>query len=224
MGRNGFSLIELVIVVAVGGILMALGLPVFKTVLDSTKSKAAAESVLSGLRFARGEAIKRNVPMRFQLVSALDNTCALSSSSPLWVVNQDDNAAATRSPAGACGAATFTPADDPDPCNAAKVTHPAGNPACNVDPFIAFKSDGRSFTHTTITAINAASAAAATTITFGPLGQVMTNFDGTASMTEVTVTPDNGDAKTWRVRVTGANGGIKFCDPSLAAGLPLACS
>jgi type IV fimbrial biogenesis protein FimT len=220
MRQGGFSLIELVMVIAVGGILMALGLPAFKTVLDSAKSKAAAESVLSGLRFARGEAIKRNVPMRFQLVSTLDNTCALSATSVLWVVNQDDNAAATRSPVAACGAETFTPADDPDPCNAAKVTHPAGNPACNDDPFIAFKSDSRSFSGVTITVVPAA----ATTITFGPLGQVLTNFPPTtASLAQITVTPNNPDAKTWRVRVTGANGGIKFCDPALAAGQPLAC-
>ncbi len=223
MRENGFSLIELVIVIAVGGILMAMGLPAFKTVLDSTKSKAAAESILSGLRFARGEAIKRNVPMRFQLVSSLDNTCALSSASVLWVVNQDDNAAATRSPVGACGAATFIPADDPDPCNPAKVTHPAGNPACNDDPFIAFKSDSRSFSAVTVSAVTA-TATAATVITFGPLGQVLTNFPPTsASISRITVTPDNPDAKTWQVRVTGANGGIKFCDPALAAGAPLAC-
>jgi type IV fimbrial biogenesis protein FimT len=202
---------------AIAGILLALGLPPLKTVVDSTRSKAAAESVLSGLRFARSEAIKRNVPMRFQLVSSLDNTCALSTSSPLWVVNQDDNPALTRSPVGACAAATFTPADDPDPCNPAKVTHPVGNPLCSADPFIAYKSNGRAF-------VGVALLADTSTITFGPLGQVMANFDATASLAQITITPDNPDAKTWRVRVVASNGAIKFCDPALAAGAPLACT
>jgi len=220
MRHAGFSLVELVVVIAVAGILLALGLPSLKTVMDTTKSKATAESVLSGLRFARSEAIKRNVPMRFQLVSSLDNTCVLSTTSPLWVVNQDDNPAATRSPVGMCGAATFTPADDPDPCNPAKVTQPAGNPACNADPFIAYKSSGRAFPGINLVAD-------ASIITFGPLGQVMTNFDTTPSLSQVTITPDNPDAKTWQVRVVASNGAIKFCDPALNPALvpkpPLAC-
>lgn len=217
MRQKGFSLIELVLVMAVAGILLALGLPSLITVMDTTRSKAAAESVLSGLRFARGEAIKRNVPMRFQLVSSLDDTCALSLTSPLWVVNQDDNPALTRSPVGACGAATFTPADDLDPCNPAKVAQPAGNPACAADPFIAYKSGGRTFPGVTL-------AADASIITFGPLGQVITNFDASASLTQMDITPDNPDAKKWSVRVTGINGGIKFCDPDpVDAASALAC-
>ena len=211
MRLNGFSLVELVIVLAVAGILMALGMPSLKTMIDSTKTKAAAESILSGLRFAKSEAIKRNMPMRFQLVSTLGSDCAFSTASALWVVNQEENRALERNPEGKCDLATLTPADG-------DVLDPA-------EPYIAFKSDGKVYTGLTVDAVDVA-AAGASIITFSPLGQVISNLDGSATLTNITVTSDNADAKTWSVRVTGTNGSIKFCDPDpavLAAGSPLAC-
>ena len=56
----GFTLIELMIVIAITAILTALAVPSFSVTLDNQRISGAAEAVLSDLRWARSEAIKRN--------------------------------------------------------------------------------------------------------------------------------------------------------------------
>lgn len=87
---GGFSILELMITVAVLGILIALGLASMQDMMASTRTKAAAESILSGLRKAKSEAIKRNMPTRFQLVSTLADGCAYSTTSMLWIITETD--------------------------------------------------------------------------------------------------------------------------------------
>ncbi len=100
----GFTLIELMIAVAVMAIALALGLPNVAVWIQNTQLKTAAEGVVSGLQLARAEALRRNTNVRFALVNSLDNACALVGTGPNWVVNVDDPADAT-DPAGACGTA-----------------------------------------------------------------------------------------------------------------------
>ncbi len=57
---NGFSLIELMIVVAIVTIMILLALPGFSTALQNSQTRAAADSLQNGLRFAQGEAIRLN--------------------------------------------------------------------------------------------------------------------------------------------------------------------
>lgn len=56
----GFTLTELMITVAILGILTAMAAPSFSSALERRKIIAAAEAIQSDLRWARGEAIKRN--------------------------------------------------------------------------------------------------------------------------------------------------------------------
>ncbi|HOY86377.1 MAG TPA: GspH/FimT family pseudopilin [Methylotenera sp.] len=65
--HRGFTLIELMTVVAVIGVLAALGLPSYRIWIENTKIRTAAESIQSGLQKARVEAIKRNVRVQFVL-------------------------------------------------------------------------------------------------------------------------------------------------------------
>ncbi len=64
---SGFTLVELMVTVALLGILASLGVPNFQTWIQNTKIRTAAESIQSGIQKARAEAVKRNVPVRFTL-------------------------------------------------------------------------------------------------------------------------------------------------------------
>lgn len=64
-GQQGVSIIELMIAVAIMGILLALGLPSFKDYLANVKVRSMAEAYLAGLQNARGEAVKRNGGVEF---------------------------------------------------------------------------------------------------------------------------------------------------------------
>ncbi len=95
-GREaGFSLIELMIGLSVLAIVMMIGLPSMGTWVQNTQIRTSAETMYSGLQLARAEALKRNSSVRFQLVSTLDSSCALSTSGKHWIVSQTD-------PTGAC--------------------------------------------------------------------------------------------------------------------------
>ena len=68
--QSGISLIEILVAIAIVGLLFALGLPAYSTWIQNTQIRTAAESVLNGLQTAKNEAIQRNVPVQFRLDNA----------------------------------------------------------------------------------------------------------------------------------------------------------
>ncbi len=58
--QSGFSLIELLVTVAVLGILLSIAVPSFQTTLEKQRLVGAAEQLYEDLQYARTEAIKRN--------------------------------------------------------------------------------------------------------------------------------------------------------------------
>lgn len=63
----GFSLIELMIAVAILAILTGLAMPSFQAWLQNAQIRNAAESVQNGLQRARAEAVGRNTDVEFVL-------------------------------------------------------------------------------------------------------------------------------------------------------------
>lgn len=91
--QRGFTVIEVIIAVTIAGLLLAAALPSASTWIRNTKIRTAAESISNGLHQARNEAVRRNQPVGFYLVSdaagatQLSDTCALSATSSGWVVS-----------------------------------------------------------------------------------------------------------------------------------------
>lgn len=107
--QSGVSLIELLIGLAIMGLLIMIGLPNMATWLNNSQIRTAGESMLAGLTLARTEAVRRNQIVRFQLVNNLTSTCVVSTTGTDWVVSMD-------TPVGACDAAASDPAPtDPPP-------------------------------------------------------------------------------------------------------------
>lgn len=58
---TGFTLIELMVTIAILVILLFLALPNFAVWIQNTQIRTAGEAILSGMQIARAEAIRRNV-------------------------------------------------------------------------------------------------------------------------------------------------------------------
>jgi type IV fimbrial biogenesis protein FimT len=90
MLSRGFSLVELMITLAVLGMLLMIALPNMGTWIQNTQIRTAAEGAYAGLTLARAEALKRNTSVRFQLTNDLTNTCTLNATGKNWVVSLTD--------------------------------------------------------------------------------------------------------------------------------------
>lgn len=88
--QRGFNLIELMVVIAILGLLMAAGLPLVTDGIRDSRIRAGGESIMSGLRVAQSEALKRNTTFRFQLMSTLGSDCTISASGKAWVVSGEN--------------------------------------------------------------------------------------------------------------------------------------
>ncbi len=110
--RRGFSLVELIVVVALAAILLSMAVPAFGLWIANAKVRAANESLQNGLRLAQAEAQRRYRNVVFYRTSA--STCTATAtavaSGTYWIVksialNADDAVEVVQ-----CGAMTDTPA------------------------------------------------------------------------------------------------------------------
>lgn len=87
---RGISLIEAMVVLSIAALLMALAAPSFSSWLEGGRIRVTAESITSGLQYAKSEASARNAQVRFQLTSSLGKDCKLDSGGSNWVVDLVD--------------------------------------------------------------------------------------------------------------------------------------
>lgn len=65
----GFTLIEMMIVVAIIAIIFSIAMPSYRVWIENTKIRTAAESIQNGMQKARTEALQRNAQVRFTLLT-----------------------------------------------------------------------------------------------------------------------------------------------------------
>jgi len=58
---RGFTFLELIVALVIGGILLALGLPTYHTVIADLELRDRVEALTNAMAFARGEALKRGL-------------------------------------------------------------------------------------------------------------------------------------------------------------------
>jgi len=80
----GFTLIELIVTMAVAAILAMVALPRFKDMIVNNRATAEANNFLTALTLARSEAIKRRETVR---VAAVDSSTATNEWGPGWQVS-----------------------------------------------------------------------------------------------------------------------------------------
>jgi len=198
--QYGFTLIELMVSLAVLGVLVALGAPSFAEWIQNQQIRAATDATLNGLQVARGQAVALNKNVSFQFMADLSSTCqpapigaggALTSVS--WVVSVGD-------PSNACDK---------------KIGDTPSGPVIQ----------SRSGAEVTPNALVTTLPASATTVTFTPLGGTTNNPDGSPAIQSMTLTNavlSGSGSRPLRI-VINPGGSMRMCDPSAVAPDTRAC-
>ncbi|SED42039.1 type IV fimbrial biogenesis protein FimT [Pseudomonas anguilliseptica] len=95
---RGFTLVELMITIAVAGVLLAIAVPSFTDLIRNNRSQAAANELVSAFNAARAEAVKRG--RRVSLCPSVNGTsCSGTAWQSGWIVFVDTAASDTTSTA-----------------------------------------------------------------------------------------------------------------------------
>lgn len=184
--QAGFTLVEMMVGVAVLAILLAVAVPSFQVFIRNTQIRTAAESMQAGLHLARSEALRRNARVTLWMVSTPDASCARSSSGTSWVVSIDD-------PASSCNAA------------ASDTVAPR---------LIQLRAGADGSPNVTVGALNAAGAAA-DCVTFNGFGGVEAACAGAAPIAAIALRSAGSLSGTRGLDVRVSSGGaIRQCDPN----------
>lgn len=189
MRQRGFSLVEIVVTIAVLAMLFFATMPSIGTWIDNTRIRGVADSLQNGLQIARGEAVRRNQSISFWLVavdnpSTLSNDCTLSGSSGSWVVS-------VNSP----------------------LSHCADPPSIISSPMIVTgRAVGDSGGRVSVSAVQS-DGTAATSVTFNGFGRIA-NTDPIQKI-DVTGTGSDVNYRNLRIAITSA-GQVRMCDPGVS--------
>lgn len=194
--RNGFTLIEMVISVVIIAILLAIGMPFYRSFILNAQIRTAAESMQAGLNLARNEALRRNALVSLWMVNGVTGACARSSSGTSWVVSFDN-------PVGACNSA------------ASETTSPR---------LIQSRAGSDGSVSVGVVALDgAAPPVGSSCITFNGFGRVESACtSGGAPIASITFASTVPSTRTLRVHVE-SGGATRMCNPAAAAADPAYC-
>ena len=95
--QAGFTLLELVSVIAITGILLAIGLPSYSILVKNNCMTTKANSFITGVQLARSEAVKRGISVIMRAKDNLNTPHNTSTADNEWgdgweiVVDEDRN-------------------------------------------------------------------------------------------------------------------------------------
>ncbi|MBT2324989.1 GspH/FimT family pseudopilin [Variovorax paradoxus] len=198
--QGGMTLIELVVTLAVLALLLMAAAPSVSEWVRNTRIRNTATSIQAGLMKARSEALRRNTPVVFSLVSltdrtVMDDSCALSASGVSWVVS-------LQAPAGSCASAasdTKTVSDDGW-----------------AEPKIIDKQAGGARANTVVVTAQASltDTTSRSTATFNGFGRLSGTAIGHIDIRDVS----GADSSYRSLRLVLSSGGtIRMCDPKVSA-------
>ncbi len=87
--NSGFTLIELLVTIAVGAIVLAIGVPSFQNLIQTNQLATQTNKFISSLNYARSEAVKRKQNVIICPSSALDSCNAGNAFENGWLVYVD---------------------------------------------------------------------------------------------------------------------------------------
>ena len=96
---RGFTVIELMVGVALFALLMTLAIPSFTVMINNARLREMGASIMAGLQSARSEALRRNQTVEFALTAdpvadGSDINVTANGTGPTWVVRALDTLAA----------------------------------------------------------------------------------------------------------------------------------
>jgi prepilin-type N-terminal cleavage/methylation domain-containing protein len=219
MQNRGFTLIEIMVALAIFGLLIALAGPQLGTFLASSQVRNAGDAILNGVQQAQATAMRDNLPTRLELTT--------TTGTGGWELIVADPAANT-----VPGANPATPCGVPVVCAPGNV--------CNPEKLFCLK-DGAPDAQLAVTPAGAVAGNVAA-VTFDGFGRIQCNTDntlacdGTTNMQWIKITNSkNSLAREMHVCITdrqapNAAGSVpvsasqfKLCDPNVAATEPQAC-